>query len=52
MLRVCDRLVVLALDGWETSVGVADGMAAARAMNLPINIKSPDIDFALYAGNF
>lgn len=36
MLRRCDELAVLALDGWQESVGVARELEAALAMRLPV----------------
>lgn len=35
-LRRCESLMVLTLDGWETSVGVASEIDAAIAMGKPV----------------
>jgi hypothetical protein len=37
MLDICDRLWVLKLDGWEQSVGVAEEIRQAKALDLPIS---------------
>ena len=36
ILRRCDGLYVLKLDGWDTSIGVAAEIAVALAINLPV----------------
>ena len=36
MLRHCDEVVVLTLDGWEASKGVQAELAIAAALNLPV----------------
>lgn len=41
MLSVCTKLVVLKLDGWEQSVGVAGEISIAEEMGLPIVYIDP-----------
>jgi len=41
MLGGASRLVVLALDGWEQSQGVAAEVEIARTLDLPIQIEAP-----------
>lgn len=41
-LKVCKALVVLKLDGWDKSVGVAAELEEARRMSLPIGWMSED----------
>lgn len=36
MLRCCDEIHVLLLDGWQESVGVAAEMEIAKAIGLPL----------------
>ncbi len=36
MLRQCEEVVVLTLDGWEASKGVQAELAIAAALNLPV----------------
>ena len=37
MLETCDALVVLLLDGMRESEGVADAIAHARKLGIPLN---------------
>lgn len=37
ILSKCDSLMVLMLDGWDTSIGVAAEIDLARTLNLPIS---------------
>ncbi len=41
MLNASSRLVVLALDGWQESQGVAAEVEIARELDLPIQIEAP-----------
>lgn len=41
MLRVCDKVEVLMLRGWDESAGVAAEAAAARAIGIPIRHVCP-----------
>ncbi len=41
MLGVSSRLVVLALDGWDESVGVAAEIEIARELGLPVEFEAP-----------
>ena len=41
MLGVSSRLVVLALDGWRESVGVAAEIEIARELGLPVEFEAP-----------
>jgi hypothetical protein len=41
MLRKSDILLVLALPGWEESVGVLDEIEFAKAFNIPIEYSAP-----------
>jgi hypothetical protein len=40
-LERCDEMVVLMLDGWETSVGVQAEVAIARELGLPVSFLAP-----------
>jgi nucleoside 2-deoxyribosyltransferase len=40
MLRHCDEVVVLTLDGWEASKGVQAELAIAAELNLPVRYLS------------
>ena len=41
MLGRCNELVVLKLDGWETSEGVQAEVARARLLGLPVSYLEP-----------
>lgn len=41
MLGVCDRLIVLKLDGWEESKGVAVEIAIMQANGKPVEYQEP-----------
>ena len=41
MLANCDRLIVLAIDGWTSSVGVQAEITIARRLNLPVDYLTP-----------
>ena len=41
MLGASSRLVVLALDGWQESQGVAAEVEIARGLDLPIQVEGP-----------
>lgn len=43
MLRTCDELVVLMLDGWRESKGVQAEIDLAIEMDLPIRYLAPDV---------
>jgi len=51
ILRVCDQLLVLPLEGWRSSRGLAQEMQMARACMIPINfidlpvIRGRKLDF-------
>ena len=40
ILSVCSKMIVLMLDGWETSKGVAGEMAIAKELVIPIEFIS------------
>lgn len=42
LLRHASRLVVLRLDGWEKSAGIAWEMETARAIHIPISYIDPE----------
>ncbi|MFO0915248.1 MAG: DUF1937 family protein [Pirellulales bacterium] len=42
-LRRCDQMIVLMLDGWEESRGVAAEIDIARELGLPIDYLSPEM---------
>ena len=44
MLRRCDELVVLELDGWQDSEGVRREIEAALAMGIPVRKLEPKED--------
>jgi hypothetical protein len=37
MLKICDKLIVLTLDGWENSTGVQNEVRIAKEMNIPVS---------------
>lgn len=41
-LRMCDRMVVLTLPGWEQSKGVSYELAVARERGIPIEFMEPE----------
>ena len=41
MIRCCDELAVLQLDGWEESVGVQAEIAIAKKLSLPVSFITP-----------
>jgi hypothetical protein len=42
ILRDCDALIVVKLDGWENSAGVKAEMDEARSLGIPIIYLDPD----------
>ncbi|MFO0916615.1 MAG: DUF1937 family protein [Pirellulales bacterium] len=42
-LRRCDQIIVVMLDGWEESRGVAAEIDIARELGLPIDYVSPEM---------
>jgi hypothetical protein len=42
MLSRCQKLIVLKLDGWETSVGVSAEIEIAKEFNIPIEYLEKD----------
>ncbi len=42
MLSNCDRLIVLAIDGWTSSTGVQAEIAIARKLGLPVDYLTPN----------
>lgn len=48
MLERCDRLVVLKLDGWDRSTGVAAELAHAQALGKPILCIDRWAEFVLH----
>ena len=42
ILRDCDALIVVKLDGWENSAGVKAEMNEARSLGIPIIYLDPD----------
>ena len=49
ILRVCESVLVLCLDGWEQSVGVAGEVAEATKLGIPVYYINPQEAFG---GNF
>jgi hypothetical protein len=41
ILRMCDEVMVLCLDGWENSRGVQREMAIAQAVGIPVTYMDP-----------
>ncbi len=41
MLQRCDGLIVLQISGWEQSKGVAEEIAHAKKINIPIEMINP-----------
>jgi len=41
LMKMCDKVVVLQLDGWETSVGVCAEIEMAKKLGLPIEYATP-----------
>ena len=41
VLRHCSRMVVLRIDGWESSKGVAKEMQLARELGIPVEFMDP-----------
>lgn len=37
MLAQCEDLLILRIDGWESSVGIAEEKAEAERLNLPVS---------------
>lgn len=44
LLSVCDNLIVLQMDGWETSTGVQAEIEIAKQLNLEIDYLEPSVD--------
>lgn len=44
ILRHCSRVVVLMLDGWQTSRGVEHEVAAAEACGIPVEFMSHEVE--------
>lgn len=42
-LAQCDEVVVLTLDGWETSVGVQEEIRIARELDKPVRYLAPEL---------
>ena len=49
LIDCCDDLIVLAMDGWTKSIGIADEMAYAKATHKPIYflLRNPGEDYRL-----
>ena len=43
LLARCDEVVVLALDGWEASVGVQEEIRIARELGKPVRYLAPEL---------
>jgi nucleoside 2-deoxyribosyltransferase len=43
LLARCDAVVVLTLDGWETSVGVREEIRIARELGKPVRYLAPEL---------
>lgn len=43
MLRRCDELYVVALDGWNKSIGVLAEIKEAQKIGMPITFLDPDV---------
>ena len=42
ILRFCEKVIVLKLDGWEESKRVSELIAIAKAMGTPVEFMDPD----------
>lgn len=42
MIEHCDQLIVIRIDGWETSKGVSDQIKFAQLKGIPIEYYDPD----------
>lgn len=42
ILARCDELLVVTMDGWESSIGVIAEIAYAKQNNLPVRYVNPD----------
>ena len=52
MLARCDELRILALDGWEESVGVSLETKYARQLSIPVSVADPlTYEVTLLRGN-
>lgn len=43
LLSVCNKMIVITIDGWEESVGVQAEIEIATNLNIPIEYMSPDV---------
>ena len=43
LLARCDAVVVLTLDGWETSIGVREEIRIARELGKPVRYLAPEL---------
>jgi nucleoside 2-deoxyribosyltransferase len=43
MMRACDAVYVHQIDGWDTSVGVADELEYAKALGLPVYCNEDEL---------
>jgi NTP pyrophosphatase (non-canonical NTP hydrolase) len=44
MVSCCNKLILLKVEGWENSKGVAGELACARSLNIPIEEREPPDD--------
>jgi hypothetical protein len=45
MLKVCDKVIILKLQGWEKSIGVASEIAYAKTHGKPLEYVKSEYDF-------
>jgi len=43
MLRICKKVIVLMLDGWEESTGVKNEIRIAKEMGIPVEYMEPSL---------
>lgn len=46
VLRMCDEMVILPLDGWTRSRGLFDEMIAAQTVHIPVSVLQDFISFS------
>lgn len=51
MLRACSGLLVYCLDGWDSSVGVREEVAAAQEWGIPVSFHLPEMEARLARQN-
>jgi hypothetical protein len=41
ILRKCNKLIIVTIDGWDTSIGVDEEILAAQAVQIPVQYLEP-----------